>query len=65
MKIKLLKDVSIEVIGRYEELYSKGFSRGWIADVKELHENGSFSTLVLSNGETLIDIPKNSYTILK
>ena len=65
MKIKLLKDVSVEVIGRYEEVYTKGFSRGWITDVEKIDNHGSFSVVTLANSEVLLDIPQNSYTILK
>jgi len=65
MKISLTKPISVEVIGRYEEVYNKSFSRGWIADVSKIDNHGTFSVITLCNEEILLDVPQNSYTIIK
>jgi len=64
MKISFLKDIATDCVDEHDEFYSKSFTKGFVIEVSQIQDNGKFSNLLLDNGETLIDIPKNAYELL-
>ena len=64
-KIKFNKDTEVNIVDKYDDVYSRNYARGYTIDIDVMHNNGSFKNLVLNNGEVLIDIPRNNITIIK
>lgn len=64
MKVSFLKDIAVDCVDKHEEVYSRSFIKGYIIEVSQIQDNDKFSNLLLENGETLVDIPKNSYKLL-
>jgi hypothetical protein len=68
MKAKFLKDTSLDVLDSNEELYHKFFRKDdeiQVATADGTSNHGSqFTNILLMNGDLLLDVPRNSVTIL-
>lgn len=69
MKATFLKDTAVDVLDAHEEIYFKSFRKGDEVQVSSgdiTSQNGShFTSILLMNGDLLLDVPRNSVTILK
>lgn len=63
MKIKFLKDITVDCISAKDQIsYEKPFHRNDCVPVWEiLAESSQFSTIIDSNGDTLCDIRNDSF----
>ncbi|NBR06948.1 MAG: hypothetical protein EBT92_14400 [Planctomycetes bacterium] len=68
MKAKFVKDVTLDVLDTHEELYHKFFRKDdevQVSDADGVSIHGSqFTNILLMNGDLLLDVPRNSVTIL-
>lgn len=69
MKATFLKDTAVDVIDAHEELYHKSFRKG---DEVQISSDditsqcvSQFTNIFLINGDLLLDVPRNSVTIIK
>ena len=68
MKATFLKDTAVDVLDAHEEVYHKSFRKGDEVQVSSgdiTSQCGSqFTNILLMNGDLLLDVPRNSVTIL-
>lgn len=67
MKIKILKNIDIDVDKtRLREVWPKYLSRNDIFDVDKIEFiTDSSANLVLSDGDILLEVPKNVFTVVR
>ena len=64
MKIRFLKNVSVDVETRHGEVYDKSFARWQELRVDEVYLSGKFATLKMENGDLAVGLPAESFELL-
>lgn len=64
MKIKFLKDVAVNVMDVFDEIDVRSYRRGDEVTGVSTPETSQFFNLILPNGELLLDIPRESVTVI-
>jgi len=69
MKATFLKDTAVDMLDSHEELFYKFFRKGdevQVSSADITSQCGSqFTNILLMNGDLLLDVPRNSVTILE
>jgi len=61
MKIRFLKNVTVDVETRHGEVYDKCFNRWKELRVEEIFLTGNYATLKLDNGDLAVGVPVDSF----
>jgi len=61
MKIRFLKNISVDVETRHGEFYDKAFARWAEIRIEGVYPYGKFATVKLDNGDILHGVPADSF----
>lgn len=61
MKIRFLKNISVDVETRFGEVYGKSFTRWQEVRIDEIYLAGKFASVKLDNGDVALGIPVESF----
>lgn len=66
MKIRFLKPVVVEVQkSRLDEIWDKSFRKWDVVRVDTIIDNGQSAELVTEEGDTIYDVPREAFEVVK